>query len=326
MVMQSALRAWAKTAGCLGIVLLPWSASAADTAAQVNAVQPISTIKPVMAPPVALPKPDLPPVMTRPITPAPIAIPPVRTDPIRISKPDVSRPPGATQPPLNPLPLNPISRSDGPAGDGVSPDLSAAMIEYQKQINKEAREDRKLRRELKQLRLEAKREKLKRDNESIRAGRDEASKKADNAMNAAHLEMVTGVVSGAQQVGAGAGSVGGKTASGINADRIGTKRDKLDPIRGAKEETGDVESQVQRVLLETDKQNRSDLRQQMKEVKDANARKKALRDTGKNGDGTQGTGGGKGDKTIAATPVKAVGTAPPKTSLISRPCTPINPC
>ena len=31
MAMQSAWRAWAKTAGCLGIVLLPWSAGAADT-------------------------------------------------------------------------------------------------------------------------------------------------------------------------------------------------------------------------------------------------------------------------------------------------------
>jgi hypothetical protein len=303
MITQSAWTGLAKAAGCLGVVLLmPLNAGAAEITGKATAVQPPGMIKPVQAPPVvtappvALPKPGLTPVMTKPITPGPITIQPVKTDPIRVAKPDVLRPTGPTK-----LPATPISRIDGPSAEGVSPSVSAAMLEQQKQANKEAREQRKLSKELKQQSLDAKRGKLKLDNESIQAGRDEASQKADNAMDAADAAMALGVGSGAQQLGAG----------GL--------RDKREAVNAGK---GDVETLVMTVLQETSKDTAADLKDMTRELKDTNAAKKSLQ-------AAKGDDGGKQDKehkTVATAVKPAAGPVAPKTSLVGRPCTPINPC
>lgn len=297
MITQSAWKELAKAAGWFGIaLLLPLNAGAAEITGKATVVQPPGMIKPVQAPPVvkappvAMPRPNPPPVLANPVTTGPIAIQPVKTDPIRIVKPNVSLPAGPTK-----LPATPIAKTDGRSAEGVSPGVSAAMIEYQKQANKEAREDRKLSRESKQLSLDAKREKLKLDNESIRDGMDEASKKAGNAMDAAQTGLVIGIVSGAGQAGAG---------------NVRSNGD------------GDIESLVQTVLQQASKDAESDLKQMAREMKDKNAAKKSLQ-------AAQDDDGGKQDKehkTVAPAVKPAAGPVTPKTSLVSRPCTPINPC
>lgn len=291
---QSAWKGLAKAAACFSVaLLLPLNAGAAEITGQATAVQPPGMIKPVQAPtvvkapPVVMPQPNPPPVLAKPIPTGPIAIQPVKTDPIRVAKPNVSLPAGSAK-----LPATPIARKDGPSAEGVSPGVSAAMIEYQKQVNKEAREDRKLSKESKQLSLDTKREKLKLDNESIRNGMDESKEKAGNAMDAAHTGMVIGIASGA-----GAGG----------ASNIGD---------------GDVETQVLTVMQETSKDSAADLKQMTREMKEKNAAKKTL-GAAKDDDG------GKQDKehkTVATAVKPAAGPVTPKTSLVSRPCTPINPC
>lgn len=78
------------------------------------------------------------------------------------------------------------------------------LLEYQKLLNKEAREDKKQARESKQLSMQAKAGKLALDNKSIDANMREAEQKATNLMNAATAAMTTGVVAGGLQTVGGA--------------------------------------------------------------------------------------------------------------------------
>lgn len=358
MVTQSTLKGWARAAGCFGVVLLlPLNAGAADTAARVISVQPITTIKPVQAPPVVkappvtMPRPDPLPVMTKPIAIQPITPGPIAVQPVRIVKPEVSLTPIAPK-----TPATPIGKVDA-AAPKLDGGITSSLMQVQKAAAKEAREDHRLARDEKNLTNAAKAEKLKRDNDAIRNGMDESREKADNAMDAAQTGMVVGIVSGGAQVGAGAVSQVGKAGKNANLDkdsdsrkdgledkigkmdgqqgRLKKQADKLNKTSEKMTElqpqlmdagTGDLESQVQKVMLESQRQSNADLKQQLKEVKDANTRKQALRDAAKDSHDARGKDDGKGGKTVAAVPVTAAGAVPPKTSLISRPCTPINPC
>ena len=83
----------------------------------------------------------------------------------------------------------------------LSGSLFAVMMEYQRMMNKEAREDRRLQRQDQRMELAAKEEKLKTDNKSIDQGMKEAKEKADNAMTAAQTNMWIGIVSGSAAIG-----------------------------------------------------------------------------------------------------------------------------
>jgi hypothetical protein len=84
------------------------------------------------------------------------------------------------------------------------------MLEYQKMVSKESREDRPIAKTDKSAALAAKDGKLKLDTRQIDAQQQEAREKADAAMTAANGNLVVGIVSGTVQAGAGAreGSVG----------------------------------------------------------------------------------------------------------------------
>ncbi len=89
---------------------------------------------------------------------------------------------------------------------------------------------------------------------------------------------------------------------------------------------GDVEALVQTVLQQASKDATSDLKQMASELKDKNAARKSLRAAKEEASGKQDKDGGKTGKTVATAVKPAAGPATPKTSLVSRPCTPINPC
>jgi hypothetical protein len=73
--------------------------------------------------------------------------------------------------------------------------LLAAIIEYQKVVAKEAREDRELSRTVAELNNALKAAALKQDNKSIDKGMEEAREKADVAMDSARIQLASGVVS-----------------------------------------------------------------------------------------------------------------------------------
>jgi len=89
---------------------------------------------------------------------------------------------------------------------------------------------------------------------------------------------------------------------------------------------GDVEALVQMVLQQASKDTASDLKQMAGELKDKNAARKSLRAAKDEDSGKHDKDGGKTGKTVATAVKQAVGPATPKKSLVSRPCTPINPC
>jgi hypothetical protein len=104
-------------------------------------------------------------------------------------------------------------------------DIFACMMAYQKMMNKEAREDRRMQSHMKRLMLASKEEKLKMDNERIDAGMKEAREKADAAMNAATTELVLAIASGLVQIGA---AVGNYSAEGGEQKQ---KKDSLTRLR-----------------------------------------------------------------------------------------------
>lgn len=298
MITHSTFKGLAVTAGCIGILLA--NTLGAAEPARVMQVQPITVIKTIQpapvvtAPPVALPKPDLP-VMSRPVTIPPILPGPISVQPVKAVAPHASLTPVAPR-----TPLTPIGKVEQPAIPVVGGHPGGALTELQKAGSKDAREDRRITRNGNDIALDARARKLKKDNDSINSGMDESKEKAANAMGAADIGLATGIVSGTVQIGAGAAPV--------------------DP------ESEDVESLVQKTLLQSDKDNKAGLREQMEEIKDANARKQALRESGKQSGGKESKVTGKGGKSTAADSVKTVDVASPKMPQLSRPCTPINPC
>ena len=82
-------------------------------------------------------------------------------------------------------------------------ELFMVMMAYQKMLNKEAREDRKIATGSKQLDLASKKNKLKLDNAKIDQQKKEANEKANNAMTAAQTDLWIGIVSGNSAVASG---------------------------------------------------------------------------------------------------------------------------
>jgi hypothetical protein len=82
--------------------------------------------------------------------------------------------------------------------EGADPTMELFMVlmAYQKMINKEAREDKKIARMEKNMELAAKEEKLKTDNVKIDQQKKEADEKADNAMTGAQTNLWIGIVNG----------------------------------------------------------------------------------------------------------------------------------
>ncbi len=108
----------------------------------------------------------------------------------------------------------------GSLGGDVMGNLFAVMIAYQKMMNKEARDDRKLARDDKALELQMKAGKLEMESKKIDQMKVEAGERFEHAMHAADMELVMGCISiGAaalSAVSAGAGSgIFGKASESV---------------------------------------------------------------------------------------------------------------
>ena len=90
--------------------------------------------------------------------------------------------------------------SNGIGTENPEGGLWAVMLAYQKIMNKEAREDRKISRTSKELEVKNKEAKVASDNKAIDQQKRESNEKYDNAMNAANTELKTGVISTSNQV------------------------------------------------------------------------------------------------------------------------------
>lgn len=91
--------------------------------------------------------------------------------------------------------------------------LLMVMMEYQRMMNKEARDNRNISNADRRQQLTGKEEKLKADNKQIDQQMDEASQKAEQQMNAAQTAFWLGVVNGAQATTTGVVSNTGKADS-----------------------------------------------------------------------------------------------------------------
>ena len=95
-----------------------------------------------------------------------------------------------------------------------SPDaLFALMIEYQKILDKEAREDRRFQTAQKKEELIRKAEKLSLEDKPIDEGMKEAKEKADIARSAAIAWLITGIIAANLQIAGGAASAAAAVAS-----------------------------------------------------------------------------------------------------------------
>ncbi len=91
----------------------------------------------------------------------------------------------------------------GVRGADPTMELFIVMMAYQKMMNKEAREDKKIASMDKNMALTAKEEKLKIDNTKIDQQKKEADEKADNAMTVAQTNLWIGIVSGNSAIASG---------------------------------------------------------------------------------------------------------------------------
>lgn len=125
-----------------------------------------------------------------------------------VSKPTVMKPQSGA-----PATSAPAAAPQAGPPDGNS-SAFATMLEYQKMMSKEAREDRAIAKTDKSAALAAKDGKLKLDTRQIDAQHQEAREKADAAMASANAQLTLGVVSGAVQAGSG-GKEGGAGSGGM---------------------------------------------------------------------------------------------------------------
>lgn len=95
--------------------------------------------------------------------------------------------------------------------------LFAAMMAYQKMINKEVREETQIARVNKQSELSNKADKLQSDNAKIDQQKSEAAERYNHAMDAATIEMVIGIVSASTTT---ASSVQNQAGSFANATPV----------------------------------------------------------------------------------------------------------
>ena len=120
----------------------------------------------------------------------------------------------------------------GLGGADPSMDLFVVMMAYQKMMNKEAREDKKMQTQDKRLELAGKESKLKMENTKIDQQKKEADEKADNAMVAAQTEMWIGIVSGNTVIASGISSQQSnqKTSSTRLSPAVSQKPDSIKPV------------------------------------------------------------------------------------------------
>ena len=96
--------------------------------------------------------------------------------------------------------MNKLKERFGLQNISSSASLLMVMMEYQRMMNKEARENRNISATDRQQRLAEKEEKLKNQNKKIDQQMDEAAQKADQQMAAAQTAFWVGVVSGLAQI------------------------------------------------------------------------------------------------------------------------------
>lgn len=89
----------------------------------------------------------------------------------------------------------------------------AVLMEYQRMLAKEAREDRKLAQAAKETSQSAKAAKMENDAKQIEKQMSEANEKAQNLMSAATTALVTGALAGSGVGGVGAGGTAGRVGS-----------------------------------------------------------------------------------------------------------------
>ena len=112
-----------------------------------------------------------------------------------------------------------ISEFLGAGSNTVSGDMMATMMAYQKEMNKEAQQNRKLESSSKDAELISLQSKIAKDNQAIDQGMKEAREKADIAREQATMGLVMGVAGGIATMGAGAAasSMGTGASSAVSA-------------------------------------------------------------------------------------------------------------
>jgi hypothetical protein len=112
----------------------------------------------------------------------------------------------ATTDPRKRMALGQEIRDTNAKADGIL----AVMLEYQRLVAKEARENRTIAQKTREIALRAKTAKIKTDNGAIDKGMEEARERADAAMNQATTMLGLSVVSAALAVVSAAAADGGK--------------------------------------------------------------------------------------------------------------------
>ncbi|MFI5133292.1 MAG: hypothetical protein ACHQEB_03095 [Chitinophagales bacterium] len=155
----------------------------------------------------------------------------------------------------------------GAADINSTGELFMVMMAYQRMMNKETREDRKMVTANKQMELTSKENKLKLDNAKIDQQKKEASEKADNAMTSAQISLWTGIVSGTLTAGNGPGQANQKISTVRLSPTVTQKIDSL------KLKVKDNNSSQQAQKAEQEKKNADDAKkasdEQKKKEKDA---------------------------------------------------------
>ncbi|MEP6514078.1 MAG: hypothetical protein ABJA79_09420 [Parafilimonas sp.] len=132
-------------------------------------------------------------------------------------------------------------------------ELMMVMMEYQRMMNKEARQDKKIESQSKEVGLNEKQDKLKLDNAKIDQMRKEANEKEDNTMKEATTGLWTGIVTGVSTIAGGFGTTASNENKGSanlsskspqKIDSLGVKVKYANPgqqIQKAEQEKKDVE-------------------------------------------------------------------------------------
>jgi hypothetical protein len=112
----------------------------------------------------------------------------------------------------------------GVGGADPTMELFIVMMAYQKMMNKEAREDKKIASLDKDMALAAKEEKLRIDNTKIDQQKKEADEKAANTMTAAQTNLWIGIVSGNSAIAGGGLQQGNQKMSTVHSSPAVTQK------------------------------------------------------------------------------------------------------
>jgi len=98
--------------------------------------------------------------------------------------------------------------------------LWMVMLEYQRMLNKESKQDRNKELQDRKSNLGAKESKISMENSKIKQGMDEAKDKADNAMSAAQNALWTGIISSSSIANSPSNISENQNISNVQASRI----------------------------------------------------------------------------------------------------------